>query len=58
MPPGIPVAAVGLDRGENAGLLAAQIIGVADREVERKLLEHRKEQEKKVHEDSSSLGGA
>ncbi len=58
MPPGIPVAAVGLDRGENAGLLAAQIIGVADREVERKLLEHRKEQEKKVHEDSSSLEGA
>ncbi|MDO9537883.1 MAG: 5-(carboxyamino)imidazole ribonucleotide mutase [Thermoplasmata archaeon] len=58
MPPGIPVAAVGLDRGENAGLLAAQIIAVADKDVEKKLLEHRKEQEKKVHADSSSLQGA
>ena len=28
MPPGVPVAAVGLDRGENAGILAA-IIGAA-----------------------------
>jgi 5-(carboxyamino)imidazole ribonucleotide mutase len=56
MPPGIPVAAVGLDRGENAGLLAAQIIAVADSGVERKLLEHRKDQERKVHEDSAGLG--
>ncbi|MFO7619013.1 MAG: 5-(carboxyamino)imidazole ribonucleotide mutase [Thermoplasmata archaeon] len=55
MPPGIPVAAVGLDRGENAGLLAAQILAVSDKEVERKLLAHRREQEKKVHADSSSL---
>jgi 5-(carboxyamino)imidazole ribonucleotide mutase len=55
MPPGIPVAAVGLDRGENAGLLAAQIIAVSDKNVERKLLAHRKEQEEKVREDSSSL---
>ncbi|MBA3045193.1 MAG: 5-(carboxyamino)imidazole ribonucleotide mutase [Candidatus Thermoplasmatota archaeon] len=56
MPPGIPVAAVGLDRGENAGLLAAQIIAITDTEIEKKLLEHRKEQENKVHTDSSSLG--
>ncbi len=55
MPPGIPVAAVGLDRGENAGLLAAQIIAVASPAVEKKLLEHRKAQEAKVHTDSSSL---
>ncbi len=55
MPPGIPVAAVGLDRGENAGLLAAQILAVSDAKIEKKLLAHRKEQEKKVHEDSSSL---
>jgi 5-(carboxyamino)imidazole ribonucleotide mutase len=55
MPPGIPVAAVGLDRGENAGLLAAQIIAVSNPAVEKKLLEHRKDQEAKVHADSSSL---
>ena len=56
MPPGIPVAAVGLDRGENAGILAAQIIAIADPGVEKKLLEHRKTQEDKVYADSSSLG--
>ena len=58
MPPGIPVAAVGLDRGENAALLAAQIIAVGSPELEQKLLEHRKAQETKVHADSSSLQGA
>src|SRR5512136_1673799 len=30
MPPGVPVAAVGLDSGEHAGLLAAQILAVKD----------------------------
>jgi len=58
MPPGIPVGAVGIDRGENAALLAAQIIGISNPEVEQKLLEHRKQQETKVHVDSSSLGDA
>lgn len=58
MPPGIPVAAVGLDRGENAGLLAAQIIAVSNPDVEARLKAHRKAQEQKVHEDSSSLEGA
>jgi 5-(carboxyamino)imidazole ribonucleotide mutase len=58
MPPGIPVAAVGIDRGENAALLAAQIIGIGDPAVEQKLLEHRKAQEAKVHSDSASLEGA
>jgi len=58
MPPGIPVAAVGIDRGENAALLAAQIIGIGDPAVEQKLLGHRKAQEAKVHSDSASLEGA
>ena len=58
MPPGIPVGAVGIDRGENAALLAAQIIAINNPEVEQSLLEHRKRQETKVHADSSSLGDA
>lgn len=33
MPAGIPVATVAIDNARNAGLLAAQIIGVADPEV-------------------------
>ena len=55
MPPGIPVAAVGLDRGENAALLAAEIIAVSDTALAQRLEDHRKAQESKVHADSSSL---
>jgi 5-(carboxyamino)imidazole ribonucleotide mutase len=33
MPPGIPVATVGINGAQNAGILAAQIIAVADKDV-------------------------
>jgi 5-(carboxyamino)imidazole ribonucleotide mutase len=33
MPPGIPVATVGIDGAMNAGILAAQILSVADKEL-------------------------
>ena len=33
MPPGMPVATVGVDRGENAALLALQIIGTARSDI-------------------------
>jgi 5-(carboxyamino)imidazole ribonucleotide mutase len=33
MPPGIPVATVGVNAAQNAGILAAQIIGTGDKEV-------------------------
>ena len=33
MPPGIPVATVGLDGAQNAGILAAQILGTGDADV-------------------------
>src|SRR5210317_2220730 len=33
MPPGIPVATVGLDGAQNAGILAAQILGTGDEEI-------------------------
>jgi 5-(carboxyamino)imidazole ribonucleotide mutase len=38
MPPGIPVATVGLDGAMNAGILAAQILGTGDPEVMKKML--------------------
>jgi len=56
MPPGIPVAAVGLDRGENAALLAVQILAIADPELSKKLHEHRKKLEEWVLEDNRTLG--
>jgi 5-(carboxyamino)imidazole ribonucleotide mutase len=37
MPPGVPVATVGINAGRNAGLLAAQIIGSGDAGMQPKL---------------------
>jgi len=56
MPPGVPVAAVGLDRGENAALLAVQILALNDVTLTKKLDEHREAMKRWVHEDSKSLG--
>jgi len=47
MPPGIPVAAVGLDRGDNAALLAAEILSVGNKKLREKLDEYRKEMREK-----------
>lgn len=43
MPKGIPVAAVGLDRGDNAALLAVEILALNDKELEEKLKNYRNE---------------
>ena len=37
MPPGVPVATVGVNAARNAGLLAAQILGVGDEAMQKKL---------------------
>ncbi len=55
MPPGIPVASVGLDRGDNAGLLAAQIIAVGNKDLREKLTEYREEMAAKVEKDSAEV---
>lgn len=47
MPPGIPVAAVGLDRGDNAALLAIQILSLKDEKLAEKLDEYRKKMREK-----------
>jgi 5-(carboxyamino)imidazole ribonucleotide mutase len=46
MPPGVPVATVGIDNGKNAGLLAAQIIAVGDKALQKRLLEYREKMKK------------
>lgn len=55
MPPGIPVAAVGLDNGKNAALLACSILALSNKEFEGKLREHRKRMQDKVVNDSDSI---
>lgn len=48
MPPGIPVATVGIDRGDNAALLAVQILGLKYPEYQAFHSEYRLELEQKV----------
>jgi 5-(carboxyamino)imidazole ribonucleotide mutase len=42
MPPGIPVATVGIGNGKNAGYLAAHIVATSDPAVREKLVAYRK----------------
>lgn len=42
MPPGIPVACVGIDGGENAALLAVEVLSLKYPELREKLMEYRK----------------
>lgn len=46
MPSGIPVATVGIDNGKNAGLLAVQVLAVADKGLHKKLVEYREKMKK------------
>lgn len=48
MPAGVPVATVALNGARNAGILAAQIIGTADRDVARRLDKYKKSLKTKV----------
>ncbi|MFQ5887469.1 MAG: 5-(carboxyamino)imidazole ribonucleotide mutase [Candidatus Hydrothermarchaeales archaeon] len=41
MPPGIPVATVGVDNAKNAALLAMEILAINDEKLERKLRDYR-----------------
>ena len=48
MPPGIPVGAVGLDRGDNAALLAIEILSISDKKLSKEMENYRKKLKEKV----------
>ncbi len=48
MPPAIPVATVGIDAGYNAGILAAQILGIKYPELQKRLTTMRQEMKNKL----------
>ena len=48
MPPGIPVGCVGIDRGENAALLAIQILALQNEELKTKLKNYREKMKESV----------
>ena len=41
MPPGVPVATVGINAAKNAGLLAIQILAISDKNLEKKLVAYK-----------------
>ena len=59
MPPGVPVATVSIGKpgATNAGVLAAQIIGVGDPAVAKKLVDYKKKLAEKVEAAAARLDG-
>ena len=55
MPYPSPIATVGIDRGDNAAILAAQFIGLHDDEVHQKVIKLRKEYAEKVIKSNESV---
>ena len=55
MPNGVPVATVALNGAKNAGILAAQIIGISNEVISQKLITYKKELEKKVIDSDDKL---
>ena len=52
------MASVGLDRGDNAAILAAQILSVKNPELVQKMEAYRKEMADKVEKDSAEVSGS
>ena len=57
MPPGIPVATVGIDGARNAAILALQILSVGDREIEAKLRTLKERLKKENEEKAEKVRG-
>ena len=55
MPPGIPVATVGLDGARNAGILAAQILGTGDPAIMGKMIQFKEGLAKKIMKANEEL---
>ena len=55
MPGGVPVATVALDGAKNAGILAAQILGSHNDEIQERVLAYKEGLKKKVIEGAASL---
>ncbi|MBN2273726.1 MAG: 5-(carboxyamino)imidazole ribonucleotide mutase [Bacteroidales bacterium] len=56
MPPGIPVATVGINAAQNAGILAAQIIALGDNKVAEAVKKNKEGLKKKIVKANEELG--
>lgn len=57
MPPGIPVATVGINAAQNAGILAAQIVAQSNEEVMKELIKYKESLKKKIVQANEELKG-
>jgi 5-(carboxyamino)imidazole ribonucleotide mutase len=55
MPPGIPVATVGVNAAQNAGILAAQIIGTGNEEIMKDIVKFKENLKKKIVDANEEL---
>lgn len=55
MPGGVPVATVALDGAQNAGILAAQILGATNTEIQERIIAYKENLKQKVIEGAKSL---
>jgi 5-(carboxyamino)imidazole ribonucleotide mutase len=55
MPNGVPVATVALNAAQNAGILAAQILGVSDKGIQKKLIEYKERLRSAVEKKAQKL---
>jgi 5-(carboxyamino)imidazole ribonucleotide mutase len=55
MPPGIPVATVGVNAAQNAGILAAQIIATGDKSVMSEVIKYKESLKKKIVQANEEL---
>ena len=57
MPPGIPVATVGINASLNAAILAAQMLSLADSELATRLAAYKQDLKKKIEKANEELKG-
>ncbi len=55
MPPGIPVATVGINAAQNAAILAAQILGTGNNDIMNRVINHKEGLKKKIVEANEEL---
>ena len=55
MPGGVPVATVALNGAKNAGILAAQIIGSHDKDIQTKIMQYKESLKDSVNQSSNDL---
>jgi 5-(carboxyamino)imidazole ribonucleotide mutase len=55
MPPGIPVATVGINAAQNAGILAAQIIATGDKVIMAEVVKYKESLKKKIVQANEEL---